>query len=62
MADPAPMQVVRSRFPLAPAGDESELRDYAAYLASLRGRLHVEDLANVEVVVTFDARGAERDG
>lgn len=56
MPDPAPMDVVRSRYPLAPAEDEAGLREYAEHLGALRDRLRIEDLQGIEIAVTFDAR------
>lgn len=61
MPDPAPMDAVLSRYPLAPAEDEAELQDYAEYLEALRDRVPAEDLQGIEIAVTFDARGVRSD-
>ncbi len=59
MPEPAPLDVVRSRFPHAASSDEAELQTYAQYLNSLRGRVLKQDLHRVEVAVTFDPRGVK---
>ena len=61
MSDPAPMDVVRARFPLTPDQDQDELRAHAEHLERLRRSLRAEELSGAGIAVTFDPRGAVSD-
>ena len=60
MSDPAPIDVVRARFPLTPDQDRAELEDHADHHGRLRSSLRTEDLRGTEIAVTFDPRTQER--
>lgn len=62
MSDPAPIDVVRSRYPMAPDEDQAELQDYAEHLGHLRRALRTEALRGTGMAVTFDPRKTESDG
>lgn len=59
MPDTSPIDVVRSRFPLAPDDEAAELQKHAEHLGRLRDQLRGEDLHGLEIALTFDPHGGE---
>lgn len=56
MPDPAPIDVVRARYPLTPDEDAAALQAHADHLAALHERLRPEQIRDVEPAMIFDAR------